>query len=90
MSRKFLSVSAIQTASRCWVPVYTKQPMIRLFSLKQRCINFNNASDQENVVNLISNDDTFSAEDFKASAEVFEPTIHSSEEIHTAGPVNKA
>ncbi|ODV70196.1 hypothetical protein HYPBUDRAFT_179597 [Hyphopichia burtonii NRRL Y-1933] len=62
---------------------------LRYFSSKQRCINFNNIKD----AHLVANDGVLSGEEaIKAgsSEEIFEPTIFSSEEIHTAGPVNKA
>lgn len=87
MVRQFLSVASFKTASRCWMP--TTQAMARSFSSKQRFVNF--GSIELEHVNLISNDDVLHAEETGGHAEVvFEPTVHSSEEIFTAGPVNKA
>lgn len=89
VARKFLSVSSFKTASRCWVPM-TKAPTYRSFSSRQRCVNFNNI-EHDPSVNLISNDDVFQTEELKSAAETpFEPTVFSSEEVFTAGPVNKA
>lgn len=68
----------------------TKAPTYRSFSSRQRCVNFNNI-EHDSSVNLISNDDVFQAEDVKTVSETpFEPTVFSSEEVFTAGPVNKA
>lgn len=50
-------------------------------------MNFNNVSEHT----LVSNDDVFplhAKEDH--DFESFEPTVFSSEEVHTAGPVKKA
>lgn len=88
MVRKFLSVASFRTASRCWVPAHTKQATFRAFSSRQRCINFNSVEHEH--VNLILNDDILSAEETKPSDTPFEPVVFSSEEVYTAGPVNKA
>lgn len=83
---RILNISAFKTASRCWIPVrHTAIP--RHFSSRQRCVNFNNVSEHT----LVSNDDVFplhAKEDH--DFESFEPTVFSSEEVHTAGPVKKA
>ncbi|SGZ56483.1 CIC11C00000004845 [Sungouiella intermedia] len=89
VARKFLSVSSFKTASRCWVPM-TKAPAYRSFSSRQRCVNFNTL-EHDATVNMISNDDVLQTEDIKNPSETpFEPTVFSSEEVFTAGPVNKA
>lgn len=86
---KFLAVSSFRTAARCWVPV-AKQPVPRYFSSRQRLVNFSNANEHESA-SLVSNDDVFAVEDIKQNIETaFEPTVFSSEEVFTAGPVNKA
>lgn len=62
---------------------------MRHFSSKQRCINFNNLNEGF----AVSNDDVLRHDDVRQThldLEPFEPTVFSSEEIHTAGPVNKA
>ncbi|KAK6454360.1 uncharacterized protein RJT20DRAFT_130466 [Scheffersomyces xylosifermentans] len=92
MTRKFLNISSYKTASRCWIPIQSHN--LRQFSSKQRCVNFNNLSE----TNLVSNDDILSttgstmvsAIASEVEYETFEPTIHSSEEVLTAAPVNKA
>lgn len=94
-ARQFLNIAQYKTASRCWIPIKQinsgASANLRFFSSKQRCINFNNLHES----NLISNDSVFanavheeleSSQDFES----FEPTVFSSEEVHTAGPVNKA
>lgn len=89
VARKFLSVSSLRTASRCWVPL-TKAQANRSFSSRQRCVNFN-TFENDSTVNMISNDDVLNSEDFKSASETpFEPTVYSAEEVFTAGPVNKA
>ncbi|KAF5212586.1 hypothetical protein EJF18_11133 [Clavispora lusitaniae] len=88
MVKQYLSLATFKTASRCWMPAYAQQPASRFFSSRQRCINFNNV-DHENR-HLVSNDDAFSAEDVSATEQPFEPTVFSSDEVFTAGPVNKA
>lgn len=95
-AQKFFNISAYKTASRCWIPV-NQQMMVnntnRFFSSKQRCINFNNITDSHLVSNdsvLSSNIETSKPTSNAGNDEYFEPTIFSSEEIHTAGPVNKA
>lgn len=93
MVRQILKVANFRTVSRCWVPALMaqQQPMLRFFSSRQRCINFNNINEHDNSVNLISNDDVFAAEEIKHQNEApFEPTVFSSEDVFTAGPVNKA
>lgn len=94
-SRNFLNISSYKTASRCWIPLKQinsgARNNLRFFSSRQRCVNFNNLHEN----NVISNDGVLSSnidEELKKSSdfEPFEPTIFSSEEIHTAGPVNKA
>lgn len=90
MVRQFLSIASIKTASRCWVPVTktSRAATIRSFSSRQRCVNFNTV--EHDKVNLISNDDVLSAEDIGSHNDApFEPVVYSSEEIFTAGPVNK-
>lgn len=95
---KFFSIASYKTASRCWVPVsqiaqQTNNNALRYFSSRQRCINFNNITESH----LVSNDDVLAhgipnAEELSktSSDDFFEPTVFSSEEVHTAGPVNKA
>ncbi|KAF3994181.1 hypothetical protein FT663_00151 [Candidozyma haemuli var. vulneris] len=93
MVRQILKVANFRTVSRCWVPapMQTQQPMSRFFSSRQRCINFNNVNEHDNGVNLIANDDVFATEEVKHQNEApFEPTVFSSEDVFTAGPVNKA
>ncbi|PSK38977.1 hypothetical protein C7M61_002284 [Candidozyma pseudohaemuli] len=90
---QILKVANFRTVSRCWVPaqIQSQQPMLRFFSSRQRCINFNNVNEHDNGVNLISNDDVFASEEVKHQNEApFEPTVFSSEDVFTAGPVNKA
>lgn len=85
---KFLRISAFKTASRCWVPVQAvPNSTMRHFSSKQRCINFNNLNEGF----AVSNDDILRPDETRSQElEPFEPTIFSSEDVHTAGPVNKA
>lgn len=93
MVRQILKVANFRTVSRCWVPaqIQSQQPMLRFFSSRQRCINFNNVNEHDNAINLISNDDVFASEEVKHQSEApFEPTVFSSEDVFTAGPVNKA
>lgn len=94
-ARQFLNISSYKTASRCWIPIKQissgSSNNLRFFSSKQRCINFNNLHES----NLIANDGVFTSaihEELESTPdfESFEPTVFSSEEIHTAGPVNKA
>ncbi|KAI5957340.1 hypothetical protein KGF54_000268 [Candida jiufengensis] len=68
----------------------------QFYSSKIRCINFNNLNDS---ISLVSNDDLFnnsststlsSSTSTTEESEIFEPTINSSEDIFTAGPVNRA
>lgn len=85
MTSRFLPVSSLKTAARCWVPA-SRYPY-RSFSLRQRLVSF---GDKDNV-NLIANDDVFTApEETHNSEKPFEPTVFSSEDVFTAGPVNKA
>lgn len=96
-AQKYFSIASYKTASRCWVPATNNTT--RYFSSRNRCINFNNINDGH----LVSNDDVFtsSIQDATISSstasstsssndELFEPTVFSSEEIHTPHPVNKA
>lgn len=98
-SRQILNIANFKTASRCWIPI--QQPMnSRFFSSRQRYINFNLHSLSDS--NLISNDDVLNTEGSSIGAttttritsesqeEAFEPVVYSADEIHTAGPVNKA
>ncbi|EGV61997.1 hypothetical protein PSN45_000712 [Yamadazyma tenuis] len=94
-SRQILKVANFKTASRCWIPA-AQPASSRYFSSKQRYINFNLHSLSD--ANLIANDDVLTHEASKHTTtriqhdkheEVFEPTVYSSEEVHTAGPVNK-
>ncbi|ODV78346.1 uncharacterized protein CANTADRAFT_6740 [Suhomyces tanzawaensis NRRL Y-17324] len=92
-------ISTYKTASRCWIPVNQnlKASIARNFSSRQRCVNFNNISSH----NVVANDDvlaagagahatgTSSASAEEYNFETFEPSIFSSEEIHTAGPVRR-
>lgn len=89
MVRQFLSIASVKTASRCWVPVTktSRAATFRSFSSRQRCVNFNTI--EQDKVNLISNDDVLSAEASSTTDAPFEPVVYSSEEIFTAGPVNK-
>lgn len=90
MSRQIFNVSAFKTASRCWIPVNTMQATmpatLRHFSSKQRCVNFNNIND----ISVVLNDVVMSTPSEEPDFESFEPTVFSSEDFHTAGPVNKA
>lgn len=90
--QKFFNIASYKTASRCWVPInnqiktHMTQNTNRFFSSQQRVVNFNNIADAHTV----SNDGVLSTYETPSSEEVFEPTVFSSEEVHTAGPVNKA
>lgn len=85
MVKQYLRISSLQTASRCWLPTYRQQATSRLFLSRQRCVNFNTSEGT-----LIANDDVI-PEDARAAAEpYFEPSVHSMEEVFTAGPVNKS
>jgi len=106
VAQRILSVSNIQTAARHWVPIakqqiirYPKSQPSQLikkqfYSSRIRCVNYNNIND----ISLVSNDDVINASAAAAAttttkaedAEPFEPTIYSSEDVHTAGPVNRA
>lgn len=87
MSKTILSVASFRSASRCWIPVYLQPVATRFFSSQNRCVNFNNA-DHDTV--LVSNDDVFVVEEVAASEPTFVPSVFSSEEVFTAGPVKKA
>lgn len=83
VTKRIFHIAQFKTATRHWVPVYSRA----YFSSRQRCANFNSISDS----NLIANDDVLASSASAAEeAEIFEPTIHSSEDIVTAGPVNRA
>lgn len=83
VTKRIFHIAQFKTATRHWVPVYSRA----YFSSRQRCVNFNSISDS----NLIANDDILASSASAAEeAEIFEPTIHSSEDIVTAGPVNRA
>ncbi|KAI5949802.1 hypothetical protein KGF57_004625 [Candida theae] len=67
----------------------------QFYSSRIRCVNYN--YNNINDVSLVSNDDVINASATSSTrsstnddAEPFEPTIYSSEDIHTAGPVNRA
>ncbi|RCK66065.1 hypothetical protein Cantr_01827 [Candida viswanathii] len=84
VTQRILRVSQLRTATRHYLPVYS-----RAFSSKQRCVNFQNL----NEATLISNDNVFTnanAAPQTEDADSFEPTIHGSEDVVTAGPVNRA
>lgn len=84
---KILSVASFRTAARCWIPAYSQLAASRYFSSRQRCVNFNNA---EHDTLLVSNDNTFLAEETVAAEPTFEPSVFSYEEVHTASGVKKA
>lgn len=105
VAQRVLSISNIQTAARHWVPIarhqLIKYPKVQssqliskqFYSSRIRCVNYNNIND----ISLVSNDDIINASastttttSSKEDAEFFEPTVYSSEDIHTAGPVNRA
>ncbi|CAK7891334.1 hypothetical protein CAAN1_01S04632 [[Candida] anglica] len=89
MTRQIFNIASFKTASRCWLPANVKPHTLRHFSSRQRCVNFNNLNESRVVANdniLTHQQEESSSADF----ETFEPTVFSSEEIHTAGPVNKA
>ncbi|QBM89714.1 hypothetical protein METSCH_D07950 [Metschnikowia aff. pulcherrima] len=88
MVRQFLSIASFKTASKCWVPAAARHSNFRPFSSRERCVHFNNA--EHEGFNLIANDDVLSEAAGSHSEVIFEPTVHSSEEVFTAGPVNKA
>ncbi|MCP8718503.1 MAG: hypothetical protein M5F18_04295 [Asgard group archaeon] len=82
VTQRILRISQLRTATRHYLPVYS-----RAFSSKQRCVNFQNL----NEATLISNDAVFAnAAPQVEETESFEPTIHGSEDVVTAGPVNRA
>lgn len=82
VTQRILRISQLRTATRHYLPVYS-----RAFSSKQRCVNFQNL----NEATLISNDTVFAnAAPQVEETESFEPTIHGSEDVVTAGPVNRA
>ncbi|KAI5970918.1 hypothetical protein CANMA_000078 [Candida margitis] len=90
----FLRISSIPTAARHWMPVakpqLTQLTLKQFYSSRVRFVNYNNI----NEISLVSNDDIINATSTSANnkedGEVFEPTVYSSEDIHTAGPVNRA
>ncbi|EMG45405.1 hypothetical protein SBY92_000665 [Candida maltosa Xu316] len=86
VTNRIFHVSQLRTASRHWIPVYR-----RAYFSSQRAVNLENIS--ESI--LISNDGVFpgNAEASAAaskSEEIFQPTIHGSEDVVTASPVNRA
>ncbi|CAI5756190.1 unnamed protein product [Candida verbasci] len=95
VTKRIFHIAQFKTASRHWLPITQSTINSRaFFSSKQRCVNFNNLNDSTSA-SLVSNDDVFttasqqaatSSEDLDVS---FEPTVNSSEEIFTAGPVNR-
>lgn len=87
MTKAILSLASLRTAARCWIPAYSQLATSRFFSSRQRCVNFNNV-DHDTM--LVANDDTFLAEETITSEPAFEPSVFSSEEVYTAGPVKKA
>lgn len=87
MSKTILSVASFRSAARCWIPVYSQLAASRFFSSQQRCVNFNNV-DHDTL--LVSNDDVFLADETVTAEPAFEPSVFSSEEVFTAGPVKKA
>lgn len=91
MTRQIFNIAAFKTASRCWLPANSKQAIfpatLRHFSSRQRCVNFNNVSE----ISFAANDTVMlSQEEAVPHSDVFEPTVFSSEEVHTPSPVNKA
>ena len=85
VTRRIFQVAQFKTASRHWLPVNSRA----YFSSRQRAVNFNNISEG----GLIANDDVFSSPVSATAAaeetETFEPTVHSSDDVITAGPVNR-
>ncbi|RCK66015.1 hypothetical protein Cantr_01829 [Candida viswanathii] len=82
VTQRILRVAQLRTATRHWIPIYS-----RAFSSHQRCVNFQNISEAA----IISNDGVFAnAAPQVEDPEYFEPTIHGSEDVVTAGPVNRA
>ncbi|CAH2355906.1 hypothetical protein CLIB1423_38S00232 [[Candida] railenensis] len=89
-SRQIFNISAFRTASRCWLPVNAKQVSVpatlRHFSSRQRSVNFANVRE----VSVVSNDTILIQQiEEHPDTEGFEPTVFSSEEVHTPGPVNR-
>ena len=83
VTQRILRVAQLRTATRHYVPIYS-----RAFSSHQRCVNFQNLSSE---ATLISNDGVFAnAAPQVEDTENFEPTIHGSDDVVTAGPVNRA
>lgn len=83
---KIFNISTFKTASRCWIPVKQSQSALPRHFSQQRLVNFNNVGE----ASLVSNDDVFTSASKENHDEHYEPTVHSSEDFHTPGPVNKA
>ncbi|KAA8904903.1 hypothetical protein DIURU_001739 [Diutina rugosa] len=77
--------SYAKVAARCWVPVKpttVTRPVIRQFS-NQRAVFASEG-------HVVCNDNIYHAAATEHDDAPFEPTVSSEEDIHTAGPVNKA
>ena len=88
--RAFKSIANYKTASRCWIPATQLQRsnnMIRNLSSQQRHVNFSHITEN----NLVADDGIIAnvQEDVESNEQEFEPVIFSSNEVSTAGPVNK-
>ena len=82
VTQRILRVAQLRTPARHWVPIYS-----RALSSHQRSVNFQNLSE----ASLISNDGVIAnAAPQPEDTENFEPTIHGSDDVVTAGPVNRA
>ncbi|KAI5961863.1 uncharacterized protein KGF55_003834 [Candida pseudojiufengensis] len=98
INHNHISISNISTKSSS-SPLTSNNHIIlskQFYSSKIRCINYNNLNDS---TSLVSNDDVFNTSNNSNTTtsnsssednEIFEPTINSSEDIFTAGPVNRA
>ena len=80
---RIFNIASFKTASRCWVPA-TKPTTLRHFS--SRMVNFHTAGEAR----VVANDMVLSQKEERSHEhETFEATVFSSEEVHTAAPVNK-
>lgn len=77
---RVFNLKNIQTALRHWIPVTLpiKKTAIAQFSSRHQCVDFYRQDVPKLVVSA------------KEEEEAFEPSVSLTEEIETAGPVNKA
>ncbi|CUM65056.1 uncharacterized protein PRCAT00002678001 [Priceomyces carsonii] len=82
-AKQFFSISTYKTAARCWIPV--NQALRANGSANLRFYSSQNINVKHRESSNGANDATSGSSD-----ETFHPTVFSSDEVHTAGPVNKA